>query len=233
VVETAEPDRLLAVPLDVVAIVQRAWELLRDNVGLVAGAALLPVVPMIPLVAVLGGLGFMMQYESLQTVALVGFFVVYLLAIPVILVPYLGSVRIFVSLARGRPASLGMLVGEAGRLPAALVTAVLISVVTSVGALFCFLPGVVLGLCLQYTLYTLVDQRTGPIRSIVLTWNLTFPYLLPLLLLDLALGVAGVALSCVTCGLGSVVVAPFSLLAKAVAYHSLLGGEDRVGGPTR
>lgn len=217
---------LSPVPVDLSAILQRSWELLTANVGLVAGAILLPMVVTLPFVMVLGGLGVAMDSvddETLQALLAVMLGGTYLVMIPIILIPFLGSLRIFTSLARGAPASLSMLAGEIRRLPAALASFLVMGLVVSIGYAMCIVPGIVLAFALQFAPYVMIDQGRGPIESLTDSWAIAYPHLLQILILELVLGIGGLMLVCATCGLGYFLVIPMSFLARAVLYHAMLG----------
>lgn len=218
---------LVAVPVDVFEVLQRAWSILTGNLALVAAVSLIPAVVFVPFGAFAVALVVVgTQFEGMATPAFGALALLGVVAAAVGLAFVPGTTRIATKLARGEPAALGMLLGDLGRLPGVALLAVLTGILTTVGYAVCFVPGLVLSMIFGYAPFVLIDQEKGAVEALVDAWNLTLPHLLMVFLLEAALGLM-VAASSLTCGLGVLVVVPFGVLARAVMFQALLGASGR------
>ncbi|MEQ1570442.1 MAG: hypothetical protein ABMA64_32715 [Myxococcota bacterium] len=218
-----EGDLLQPVPLEPVAVLTRSWEILRDNPVVVLGAAFLPIIVSIGFQVTQQVMQMAMEQQTEPNLALVG--AVMLVALVGMLVQIffqLGMLRIFSRLARGLPAELSMLVGEVHHLPAAIGASVILAFAVAIGLLLLIVPGVILGIGLQFALIALIDQDLGPIQALEESWRLTDGYKLAVFVVNLLIGLIGLAVICGTLGVGYLLVVPIGSLTQAVIYHSLM-----------
>lgn len=213
------------VPLDVGAVLERTFELLRDNPATVLGAVLLSIAP-----GVLIGIGdFVMQLavasledpdiSMMYSVASLGLsFVSFLIGVFL----QLGLVRILLNVSRGHDAEMGMLVSQGHLFVSGIVAAMLVGLVSVVGTLLCIVPGVIAYLGLQFFTYLIVDRGLGPIEALSQSWALTDGNKLNLFVIGLVFFIGGLALTCLTLGIGYLLIVPLMTVAQAVMYHSLL-----------
>ncbi|GAA5054064.1 DUF2189 domain-containing protein [Nocardia callitridis] len=104
-----------------------------------------------------------------------------------------------------------------------LLTAVLVLVLASIGALFCVIPGIAVGVLCMFSLNFVLDQDMGPFQAIKSSVLLVVANPVQVSLLALAVLLMTVA-TVFTCGIGLLVVGPLSALAVTFSYRTLNGG---------
>ncbi len=103
------------------------------------------------------------------------------------------------------------------------IAAVLVSLLTSIGLVFCIVPGVLVGLGLCMTTPLIVDQKIDAVEAMKRSWAVCSGHLGELLVLSLVLGVI-MTLGLCACGLGFVVTVPLYYLTFAIVYRDLFMG---------
>ena len=98
----------------------------------------------------------------------------------------------------------------------------LVGVATSIGFLFCYLPALVIGYLLFYTLTFVIDQNQNPIAAIKSSFSLTTKNFSSLALLAVALIGINIV-GAIPAGLGLLVTGPITLIASTYAYRVLTG----------
>ena len=244
-------DQLAPVPMDVGDILTRCWEVLTANLGVVllaTGALIAPGLVFgmsgfaLDLAGEVGGEGMevIMGLLSLANTIVQQVVTLFLT---------LGAVRIFIHVTRGQDAEASMVVSE-GRsfLPALLVQliiglALLASISPGMGAMaglavggldfevamgilflnlaIVFVPWLVAGLGLQFAQYAIVDLGLGPIEALRESWRLTNGYKVTILFINILASLFALLVTCVTFGMGYLVLLPMLLLMQGVMYHSL------------
>ena len=215
---------LAPVEMEVGAILARCWSLFTDNVGLVLGALLLPMIPALAFAAISIALQLAMEGETdtgLVAAYSMGDMVVNILSTLVSIFFQLGVIRIFLQIARGGDAELGMLVGEGGNYLGGLGVSILTGLAVMAGILLLIIPGIIVALGLQFGLYVVVDRNMSPIPALQESWRLTNGYKGTIFLINLVIALIALGLMCVTLGIGYVLAMPVLALAQAVMYHSL------------
>jgi uncharacterized membrane protein len=104
-----------------------------------------------------------------------------------------------------------------------MLTSLIVSVVTWVGLLLCYLPGLAFGLFAAFTLYFVLDRQQGPIAAIKSSFALVkanFGHALVAVLLAGLVSSAGV----LACGIGIIFSVPFAMLLHVYTYRFLSGG---------
>lgn len=218
-------DLLEPVAMDPSAILGRCWEIFTGNIGTVLGAILLPLIPNFAFQGVQTALQ-MMSDSASDDNSRVGF-AAGAMAVAVVgglvnLFFQLGSFRIFTRLARGLPADVSMLVGEGHHFLSGLGASILIGIAVLLGFLMLIVPGIVLLLGLQFSLYALIDQDLDPIAAMQESWRLTEGYKVTVFLVNLVIFILAGLFACVTLGIGYLVAIPVLALSQAVMYHSLV-----------
>lgn len=213
-----------AVPMDVQPILERCWSLVVANPGVVLGAIFVPLVPAM----VVGGIGGVLQVmadtsHDEDTVLMVTFARLGLNVINTLIGVFfsLGTTRIFLNLTHGRPADVGMIIGEGANYLRGLGATLLLGLVIMVGFLCLIIPGVIAALGLQFTLYALLDKDLGPVEAMSESWRLTDGYKFTIWVINLVIGILALVFTCMTLGFGYLVALPVLSLTQAVMYHSL------------
>jgi hypothetical protein len=218
-------DRLDPAPLEAGAVLARCWELLQRSPGVVLGSVFIPVVPQMT-----GSIGVAVLDAILQeSPGDEELYVLVPLRIGIQVVTglvglwlTLGQCRIYTRLARGLDAELLMLFGEGGRMPSAFVVSFLMTLGIMAGLCLLLVPGLVLAIGWSFALYALIDRDLGPIDAISESWRLTDGHKGEVFLVSFLLSIAALLGTCLTLGLGFVLLMPLLTLAQGVMYHSLM-----------
>ncbi len=145
------------------------------------------------------------------------------ITLPITMITTGALARLALTTARGDTPDLGAFNLALSKFFRILLASFVVGFATMVGMCFCFIPGLIVALALQFFIFALMDTELGVIASVQYSWNLTRDHLLNLGVL--ALIMAGIALVavCGTCGLGLVAVQPIALVAQALVYVHLSG----------
>lgn len=104
-----------------------------------------------------------------------------------------------------------------------VIATLIVGIITSIGYVLCFLPGVAASIFLMFTTVAVLDRNLSPIDAIKSSFDTTknnFGAVLLTWLVFFALIVAGAIL----CGVGLLVAVPVAALIVVYAYRSLNGG---------
>ncbi len=142
-----------------------------------------------------------------------------------LLVTYLfwpGTVRIFIAVARGQQAQLGMLFSAFRRTPAVLATGLLQTILVVVGLAFLVIPGIYLGCALFASTTYAAEAELGPIESLKASFKATegqrgriFLFLIVTQLINLG--------GFMACCVGTFVAGPVVYLAMVIVYLRISG----------
>jgi uncharacterized membrane protein len=105
---------------------------------------------------------------------------------------------------------------------------ILIGLGSSVGFLFCILPGLLLYSVWIFTFPLIVDKRLGVIDAMTLSFNTLKPHMWSVLGYVIVAAVLG-ALGAIACGVGIFFTAPITYLAMALLYRSFFPDEGAPG----
>lgn len=219
------------VPMEVQPILTRCWELFTANPLLVFGAVLLPAIPAVIIGVADGGLQIAAEsdYEMASTYAIIRLGLT--IASTLIGVFFqLGMVRIFLNLARGDEADIGMLVGGGRHYLAGFLASIIVGVAVMLGFILLIIPGIILSLGLQFTFYALVDRDLGAMDAVTESWRITDGHKVSIFVINFVIGILAIVFSCITLGIGYFAVVPVLSLTQAVMYHSLTQGGGGYGG---
>ena len=135
----------------------------------------------------------------------------------------LGIHAFMLKLARGEEASVRDLLGETSLLVPALLATVLVGAAVMFGFMLLIVPGVILSLMFSQFINVMVDRQVGAIEALRLSIEATEGNKVTLLLLGLLMWAVNTVAATLTCGLSTIVVAPFISLMGSVAYLSMTG----------
>ena len=155
-----------------------------------------------------------------------GFFLTLLLGALGLLVYYtvLGFVqaavtRAALAITEGRPIEASTLLST-DRLGPIAITALLVSVFTSIGYLFCGIGAVIVGFFLTFSMFFLIDQNLEPMDAIKASVAFVREHLGDLVVLYLA-SIAAYIVGVILCGVGLIVAVPVVVIATAYTYKKL------------
>lgn len=160
-----------------------------------------------------GGSGFV---ASLVVSALVS-----ALLLLVALVVGAGLVRASLAVTEGRPFQFSDVV-RTDKLGQVVTAAAIIAVLTFVGTLLCYLPGLVVGFATSYTMYFVMDRDLGAVEAIKASVQLVLDNLANAVVWYLVGGLVAAA-GFLLCGLGALVTVPVVLLGTAYTYKRFTG----------
>jgi hypothetical protein len=258
---TERLDALEPVAMDVGEILSRCWLVFTTNIGVVLAAVAALIAPAFIFGASGAAIDIVGQSMSgnaqtaLQFVGLGNSILQQL----VTLFLTLGAVRIFIHVTRGQEASAAMIVGEGRAFLPAIAAQLLIGLALVVSlspglaafgaaaaglmgletAMLMFmgnvfviiLPWMILGIGLQFVQYVIVDRGVGPIDAIRESWRLTDGYKMTIFGINLLAGILGLLVTCLTLGIGYLVILPVFVLMQGVMYHSLTHYQGLVDDP--
>jgi hypothetical protein len=157
--------------------------------------------------------------EAAILVAIVGFFPALLPAVWI----QVGQVIYLLKLARGHKVKWHDLLRGGSYVVEYLHAAILIGLLTVVGLLLCFVPGMIVLAVLTPTWYLIVERELRPVAAMKAAWQLVrgnFVHIL--LVMAVHIGVTSLA-ELIPCGLGHLLATPFVALLWTVTYLRLTG----------
>jgi hypothetical protein len=105
-----------------------------------------------------------------------------------------------------------------------LVASLVIAVVSGIGALLCYFPGIIVSFLTSYTLLFIVDRQMAAIDAIKASVRFVIDHLGPTILFGLLAYVITAIGSCI-CGVGLLIALPVTLVGYAYTYRKLHGQE--------
>jgi uncharacterized membrane protein/phage FluMu protein Com len=212
--------------IDAGEVISRSWAIFQKEMGMciavVLVAGLLYIVPMVPLqitVALLesGAIG-----KELMPLAVVVLIVFGLLALAFIYFLTIGQTLFMLKVARGQPVQFSDLFAGGRYFWRAIGAVILVTLMTTAGLFLCLVGSFVIVLLFGPYLFVLIDRDVGAVESLSGAYRITSNNLLQLFVIWLA--VFGMSLlGSLTCGLATIVIAPFIMLIQAVAYLEMSG----------
>jgi uncharacterized membrane protein len=145
----------------------------------------------------------------------------FLLAVPNSVI-FAGFVRTGLGIADGETPGVGSLFSYRNA-PRIMLTSLIVSFVTTLGFILCYLPGLAFGLFAGFTLYFVLDHRQWPISAIKSSFALVknnFGNALVAMLLAGLVATGGVF----ACLVGVIFTAPIGMLVHVYTYRFLSGG---------
>lgn len=229
-----DPSQIRDYDIDIGSCLSRAWELFKQQPGLLIGTTVLFLLLLIGVNQLIGWLSQgVMQPLVRGEISPGPILILMLLNIPVMALSGVmtgGYYAMLLKLIRGQPAGIGDLFSGFGSLFVPLALAgVLVQFLTFLGFLACVAPGIYLSVAWILTTPLIVDQHMAvwtameTSRKVVTRrWWLMFCLLLVMALI----GIAGFLACCV----GLLVAVPLGLSALIYAYEDILRGSRAVAG---
>jgi hypothetical protein len=220
-------DGITPAPLDILAILQRAWELFTENLGLIIGIVAVQFGVQIGFTVLNQGCSISQQFaleQDMPFVALAAAGLGLLLQLAGGLVSLwigLGVIKAMVGVARGHHVEFNVIFNGGRWFLPGLLLAIIVGFGSVLGMLLFIVPGIILALALQFSTYILVDQDADLGRALQDSWKAAWPNLWFLLAYALVVGIGALLVTVVTCGIGLLVLSPVLSLAQAVLYRAV------------
>ena len=131
-----------------------------------------------------------------------------------------GLIKNALNVADGRPASINQVFTWAVK-PQVIGTAALIALITFVGTLLCYVPGLIAAFLLNWSMFYVVDKNLSPVDAIKASFSFTTGHLGATLVFYL-LGVVAFIVGALLCLVGLLVAAPVVLIGAAYTFRRLL-----------
>jgi uncharacterized membrane protein len=132
-----------------------------------------------------------------------------------------GLIKIALDIADGKPASIGE-IGRWATNPRVIVAALIVAVATAIGTILCYIPGIIVGFLLNWTMFYVVDKDMAPVEAVKASVKFVTDHLGDTILFYL-LGLVVLVVGAVLCLVGLLVAAPVVLLGAAYTFRRLNG----------
>jgi uncharacterized membrane protein len=133
-----------------------------------------------------------------------------------------GMYRMAIKATRNEKINVSDMFSVGDVLPACLLAALIVGLLTGVGFILCILPGIIIGALLMFTYPLIVDRRLGAIEAISQSVNALKGEIVMASLFYLVIGII-VFLGVVACCVGVLVTFPLFVLSIAVVYRDFFG----------
>lgn len=208
-------------------VIGRAWEVLKPNIGIWIGAFLvyLIIVSVIStIIVLLGGSGARLFPTPGEVPAGMP-----AQNVPVMIIGQLiqfvvsqflmgGLYRMAINQVRKGTIDFGDLFSAADVLPTLLGAAILTAIATTVGFLFCIIPGLLIASLLIFTTPLIVDKKMGAIDAMRTSIDVLKPQMWMALAFALVVGLIAIA-GAMLCGIGMLITVPLAFLSLAILYR--------------
>lgn len=134
-----------------------------------------------------------------------------------------GLIRGSLAVTQGRAFEIGDLFNFA-QIGPVLITSLIVGAAVFVGSILCYVPGIILGFLLSYSLYFVIDKDMAPMDAVKASFELTTKNLGSTIIWYLVGGLIAVA-GVIACGIGVIATIPITLLGTAYTYKKLTGQE--------
>ncbi len=132
-----------------------------------------------------------------------------------------GLIKNALHIADGQPASMGEIGKYAGN-GKVITAALIVSVATFIGTLLCYLPGIIVGFLLNWTMFYVVDQGMEPMDAVKASVKFAVDNLGNTVVFYL-LGIVAFVVGAILCLVGLLVAAPVVLIGAAYTFRKLNG----------
>jgi uncharacterized membrane protein len=132
-----------------------------------------------------------------------------------------GVFKSALNVADGRPVSLGD-IGAWATKGSVITTAFLVSLATAIGIVLCFIPGIIIGFLLNWTMFYVVDKDLAPMDAIKASVKFATDHLGETIVFYL-LGIVVLLAGAIVCLVGLLVAAPVLVIAAAFTFRRLNG----------
>lgn len=220
---------------DIQVIVTRAFDIFKENVGILLGLTIggMVVGQIFNFMGAGAQIAMTFAAESLDSdmreiAMLVGIAVrMFFSLIVFIFNSYLGLAMIKVSLRliRGDTATFKDAILDFPTFLQGVLANFLLSLAAGVGALLCIVPGVIIGVGLAFSLYIVVDQDKSAIDALKGSWELTDGSKMNVFIWYIICALIAIA-GFLACGVGIFVAAPVILVGTGIVYEELNGAKS-------
>ena len=131
--------------------------------------------------------------------------------------------RAALAITEGRPIEAATILSTE-KLGPIIVTAILVSIATSIGYLFCGIGAVIVGFFLAFTFYFLLDKDLAPVDAMKASFAFVRDHLGDLVVFYLA-SLFAYFIGAILCGIGLIVAVPVVIIATAYTYKKLTNQE--------
>ena len=131
--------------------------------------------------------------------------------------------RLGLSVARGEAPDFGAVSQVFSKIGTLILAGFLTGLAVALGMCFCIIPGIIVGIALQFVVFAVIDTDLGAIGALQYAWNIAKDHLVNLLIFGVDCFFVGVICVCGTCGIGLVVFQPLALVAQGLIYVHLTG----------
>lgn len=142
---------------------------------------------------------------------------------PITLITTAGLARMGLSAARGEAPDMGAFSMALSKFFRILLASIMVGFAAGIGTLFCIIPGIIVGIAMQFYLFVVMDTELGPLDAVQYSWSLSRDHLVNLGVFFLVLIGISLVVTCGTCGIGWIVVQPVVLVAQGLIYVHLSG----------
>lgn len=170
-------------------------------------------------------------YESckpnglLSGLGAIGFFVVMgLYSVVIAAYFYLiqaGIVRGALAISYGKKIEIGLLLSR-DRLGTVIITGVGVGIVSGIGYMLCWVPGLIITFFSQFFVFFIIDKRLGAVDSVKASWSFVNKNLGSLIGLYIA-SIIAIIIGQLLCGIGLLIAIPVVIIAQTYAYRTLQG----------
>jgi uncharacterized membrane protein len=132
-----------------------------------------------------------------------------------------GIIRGALGITEGRPFQVSEMFKTEGIGPV-IVASLIVGVLTGVGYILCYLPGIAIAFATSYTLFFVIDQKLSPVDAIKASFDLVKNNLANTVVWYIVGGLVAVA-GAIACGVGLLVTVPLVIIGSAYTYKTLTG----------
>lgn len=133
---------------------------------------------------------------------------------------YLGYIKNLFQALDGEEPQFSAYGQQSGKILKGMITSILYSLIMVIGLCLLIIPGIYLGLRLQFAFYFIVEENTGILDSLKKSWAITKGQVFPLFLL-LLVGIGIVILGIIALGIGVFVAIPLIFMASCYVFRKL------------
>lgn len=219
----ADPMALRPTPLDIGQVFSRAWNIYRDNLGVLLAGSLILSCGIFAIASAMQVVAMVLAHAAgSEEVAGMAFVGLAMLLLPVTAWLVAGQTLLFLKVARGQPASVGDIFRGGPWTLNMMGAGFLFLIAVYAGTMLCIVPGVILALMFSQFTYLIVDRNAGVLESLSLSTRImegNKAMLFVLLLLQGLINNVGM----LACGVGMLFTIPFVVMMNAVAYLMISG----------
>ena len=220
---------------DIQGVVTRAFDIFKNNIGLLLGLTIGGMV----IGQILNGIGLGAQVvttiasenldSDLKNVAMVvgGLVRIFLSFVLFVFNSYFGlaMIKICLRLIRGDTATFMDAVLDFPTFLQGVLANLLLTLAATVGFILCIVPGVIISIGLTFSLYLVVDHQKSAIDALKGSWALTDGNKMNIFIWFIVCGLIGFA-GLLACFVGVFVAAPVIMVGTGIVYEELRSGQS-------